>query len=590
MNRRDMLIAGLLAAGLVAWLIPMAGHDVDAHHDGIMLKPALDLLAGQVLFRDTFTQYGALTTRLQATVLWFEPTLLSLRLLSAAAHGVALVFLYAAWRLILPRLLTVFACVVFILFIPAYEKDWLGDYWKLWPWSSAFALMFQCIGLYALCRMIRSDQPVRWGALLGAVCACVFWCRQPVGLLMTGCLVVLWLALGWTGWKPEGASRAAVLAGLLAGLTGVHGVMLADIWLSGAGPEWWYQNFVWPRKWLVGDMTWSWRQFFTVYVHPGAAAWLLALPMTALGLRLARRFRPGLPAWLTPAAYASVGALLLWQHDRALGALALREGGWTLLIPAVILAQATISLASAFLDQDNSRPADYHLVAASAALAVGALGQYYPLPDPWHMLWALGPAFGLWIYALWRWLGWSPPVLAVVLTAAFIPAAYAKVRAAADTLSQPRVTLSAPDVLRGMQVSPEEARVYRQITGTLDQILQQRPDIPAVLIGNDALYLCFVPNLINPLPYYVNWGGLVDAATTEKRWRYIASVRPLIFFQQARWDAVGEFYRKERYVPLLYLPEKALEIAIPQELADALGVTAYGRARPEAQTTDPKQR
>ena len=589
MNRRDMLIAGLLAAGLVAWLFPMAGHGVDAHHDGIMLKPALDVLAGQVLFRDSFTQYGALTTRLQALALWLEPALLSLRLLSAAAHAAALVFLYAAWRLILPRSLAVLASVVFILFIPAYEKDWLGDYWKLWPWSSAFALMFQSLGLYALCRMIRGDRPGRWAALLGAACACVFWCRQPVGLLLTGCLVVIWLALGWTGWKPEGASRGAVLAGLLAGLAGVHGLMLADIWLSGAGPEWWYQNFVWPRKWLVRDMAWSWRQFFTVYVHPGAAAWLLALPLTALGLRLARRFRPGLPAWLTPAVYAGLGIALLWQHDRALAALALRNGGWTLLIPAVVLALAAISLASAFPGGTKPRPADYHLVAASTALALGALAQYYPLPDPWHILWSLGPAFGLCIYALWRWLDWPAPVLTVVLAAAFVPAVYAKARSAADMLNQPRVTLDAPGVLRGMKVSPEEAGIYGRISGALDPVLRQRPDIPAVLIGNDALYLCFVSNRTNPLPYYVNWGDLGDAAGHERRWGYISRERPLIFFQQARWDAVGEFYRNERYVPLLYLPEKALEIAIPQELADALGVAAYGRVRPEPQTAGPKQ-
>src|SRR4051812_34011468 len=39
---------------------------VDPHHDGIMLKSAMDVLSGQVLFRDTFDQYGALTTYLQA--------------------------------------------------------------------------------------------------------------------------------------------------------------------------------------------------------------------------------------------------------------------------------------------------------------------------------------------------------------------------------------------------------------------------------------------------------------------------------------------------------------------------------------------
>jgi len=42
---------------------------VDPHHQGIMFKPAFDVAHGQMLFRDTFTQYGALTTLLHAWAL-----------------------------------------------------------------------------------------------------------------------------------------------------------------------------------------------------------------------------------------------------------------------------------------------------------------------------------------------------------------------------------------------------------------------------------------------------------------------------------------------------------------------------------------
>src|SRR3954470_22772839 len=97
MDRRDGVIAGVLVAALVAWLLPEVSYGVDPHHDGIMLKPALDVLAGQTLFRDTFMQYGALTTYLQALALWIQPTLMSLRALTLLAHAVALLFLYAAW-------------------------------------------------------------------------------------------------------------------------------------------------------------------------------------------------------------------------------------------------------------------------------------------------------------------------------------------------------------------------------------------------------------------------------------------------------------------------------------------------------------
>src|SRR3954469_15971490 len=107
MTWRDSIYAALLAAGLAMVLVPLAHLGIDPHHDGIMLKPALDVLSGQVLFRDSFMQYGALTCYLQALALWFSPTLLSIRLLAAAAYVVTLLFLYSAWRMILPRSLAV---------------------------------------------------------------------------------------------------------------------------------------------------------------------------------------------------------------------------------------------------------------------------------------------------------------------------------------------------------------------------------------------------------------------------------------------------------------------------------------------------
>ena len=121
MNRSDAWIGGLLAAGFMAVLLPFARLVVDLHHDGIMLKPALDVLSGQTLFRDTFMQYGALSCYLQALALWLHPTLLALKLQAVAAYGVSLFFLYGAWRQILPRSLAILSCGLLVLFFPKGE-------------------------------------------------------------------------------------------------------------------------------------------------------------------------------------------------------------------------------------------------------------------------------------------------------------------------------------------------------------------------------------------------------------------------------------------------------------------------------------
>jgi len=263
--------------------------------------------------------------------------------------------------------------------------------------------------------------------------------------------------------------------------------------------------------------------------------------------------------------------------------LALRDGGWTALLPAIVVGYSILSIARSITIRAD-RPTEFFLVASLAAVSLGSLVQYYPVPDSWHIIWSLAPAFGLVVFVCWRGLGWPAPVVALVLTAALLPSVYEKIRSAQALLARPLVTLTTPAVLRGMKVAPEQAKNYGRIADALAPILAHQPDLPAALIGNDALFLCFVANRAKPSPYYVTWMGLADNADNVKRWGYIQSVRPLMFLHKARWAAVDDFYRRARYIPFLYLPEEALEIALPQELADTMGLKPYG-ASPAGQAT-----
>lgn len=576
MNRRDAFFAGSLSLSLVALLVPFARLGVDLHHDGVMLKPALDVLSGQTLFRDTFSQYGALTCYLQVVALWFQPTLLSIRLLTVAAYGVTLFFLYASWRLILPRSLTILACALFILFIPSYEQDWLNKYWLLLPWSSVFALMFQSVGLYALFRVIRDESPGQWGLVLGLACAGVFWCRQPVGVMMFGSIAVVWLGLHWTNWAPANRSKRSILVAIIGGFVAVNAVFLSSILISGAVPEWWYQNFIWPRKWMLDDTQVNSKAIFQLYVHLAAGAGLLALLMAAALPALLRRFRPNLSGRSITIYYFCLAGVLLWQHERVLQLLALREGGWTALFPFVVLLQVVSSIMLWVTRRHQPTITESHLIAALAVVSLGALPQYYPVADPWHIFWALAPAFGLVVRVVWQWVGGPALAVAIALTIAFLPAVWARAQSTARALARPGVTLDRPPILHGMKVPPEQARRLGLVTDSLDQILRYQPDIPSALFGNDPLYLCFTNNHFNVSPYYVTWIGLSDQEAQQQRWNQIQRVRPLIFLHQAKWGAVDDFYRRSGYIPMLYIAEENLEIAVPRELADKMGRSAYG--------------
>lgn len=574
MSRRDGLVASVLALVTVALLLPMAPIGVDSHHDGIMLKPAMDVRSGQVLFRDSFTQYGAITTYVQALTLALQPSLLALRLVTVGVYALSLLCLYAAWRLVLPRGLAAVAGGFFILFIPAYEQEpWNFQYWMLLPWSSAFAMLFQAVGLYALFRVIRGEQPERWGLVLGLACAAVFWCRQPVGVLMAGSLVAIWPALHWTGWVPAQSSKRVILGRILAGFAAVHALLLGHIALSGALPEWWYQNIVWPVR--LKDAV-VWKDTLFPASNPAAAAGLVALALALALPGLVRHYRPGLPrAWVV-FYWVALAGVLAWQHAWLGRTLAMQGRGWNVVLPLVVIGLAVGSIVKAWRRGGVARSTEYYLSAAWAALGLASLMQYYPMGDVWHMFYALAPVFGLFVFAVWRWSGHPAPVVAAVLAIALVPTAWFRIQSMPAALNRPLVTLTKPALLRGMKVPPEQARDLDQIADTLALVERFRPDIPGVLIGNDALYLCYLRNKANPIPYFVTWRGLAGQANNLRRWDYIHRVRPVLILEKPRWEAVDEFYQREKYVPLHYVQAEFLEIAVPQELADAMGVKLYG--------------
>ena len=64
LNRNEWILFAITSV----WFSVFAFFSVDLHHDGVMLKPAMDVAAGGVVFRDTFSQYGILSPLLQGAV------------------------------------------------------------------------------------------------------------------------------------------------------------------------------------------------------------------------------------------------------------------------------------------------------------------------------------------------------------------------------------------------------------------------------------------------------------------------------------------------------------------------------------------
>jgi 4-amino-4-deoxy-L-arabinose transferase-like glycosyltransferase len=86
--------------------------DADPHHDGIMLKPAVDVANGEILFKQMFTQYGALVTFLQALALGiFGKYLIVIRLLTAFFYAIIATVIWMIWSRLIPQWLASLTCI-----------------------------------------------------------------------------------------------------------------------------------------------------------------------------------------------------------------------------------------------------------------------------------------------------------------------------------------------------------------------------------------------------------------------------------------------------------------------------------------------
>lgn len=536
MLRRGLL--ALAAAGTTAAVFrPFALLGVDPHHDGIMLKPALDVLAGQTLFRDTFSQYGAGTTYLQAAALAIGgPTLATLRLATVAAYAVAAGFLADAWGRLLPPALTLLAIAIWLL-LPAFYYGTAA----MVPWSSVWAIVFQAAALAALVRGLAGASPLAAGLGSGIACAFVFLCRQPVGIANAAAVFAGLVLAGWSdGWSQR---RRTLLAGWACGLGVILGLAGTALVISGSAGDWYYQTVVWPRHWASqGHGSLVARVGGALILRPAATLPWLAL--AALVLVVARRGD-------TRATVATAGGTTLAVALGSLMIPALRTGldaAWVTIFPATLVAFAGV-LAWRIVARGGP-PVDRELAAAGAVLVgLASWLQYFPVPDARHVFWAMTPAVGVVVLAAWEASGRRTVLTMGVLVALLLPTAIRRVGEAREKLSAPWAAIEGVPRLAGMRAAPKEASEWARLGGALAGQLGRRPDVPMLVDGRDALYATLVDALDNPGPFYVEW-QLPGMDLLPQRSAFLDRRHPLVFLQWPPQQALARELQRRGYVPV----------------------------------------
>ncbi len=476
LKSRELWIGTGIFSFTVLWFGLFALVRIDLHHDAVMLKPAIDVAAGRVIFRDTFCQYGALAVWIQAlAVKIFGGELAVIQLLTVLFYGGSAVVCDRVYRRFLTPLFRGLNLVMFWGMAPFY-------FVPMHPWSSVYALFFMLLNAEFLLRFLE-DGKTRALWLSGGCAALAILARPPCGVVYLSGLAVLIVRT----FCERDKLRAA--ASYSAGFAAVLAVFALYLTLTGAWSDYLRQCFGYVVGFAVergGNLQWGEiaKRFFPL----NEVMWLIdtvysVLPLLCLGLSLAalRHIRGGsAPERTTRLKYLLLGltALVSWH-------------------------------------------------------------QYYPVPCLRHLYWAAIPMFGilaLTVQKLWQAKERRMPKRAAALLLAGIALLPVGIRfcfGAVPLLKSysgfHRVT-HLPG-MRNMRLSPRELRAIEPIWEIYNVL---PPTIKSRGVFNyspDAFFSVLLPETAFRHQMFVNWGCGVYPDYPEKALAYIQNVRPAVVSQ-----------------------------------------------------------
>ena len=325
-SRLDLLLAVVLAAVTVycvSYFAPRGFNSgfVDMAHDGYQLRQALDLANGGVIFRDTFDQYGPLTSYLNLIGFnGFGERLLAIKYFLAFWYGLTALVMLILARQFLGTALSVVTVVLWLMTAPFFQHGVMIS-------PHAYALLFQAIALILLLRGYRRPRLTATLFVIGVLCGVCWLLKQSLGSLFYLAIVGFVLTMAWlegVRWRTN-LLRVGVLA---AGMAAV--ILPALGWLAwqGALDDWYRQTVVFPRTFYLTTVDargWSLPLMVRDFVLAQMSAeslwlWLRAIVFAGAVVEMVRRgpkdIRLVLAAWVTGflwlAAFPSANYMHQW--------------------------------------------------------------------------------------------------------------------------------------------------------------------------------------------------------------------------------------------------------------------------------------
>ena len=514
------------------WFGIFACMGVDIHHDGIMLKPATDVANGQVLFRDTFTQYGALTTFIQALALKvFGSYLVVIRLTTVFFYSLSAVLLYYIWRNFLSSSFFWITYGMFLIMPPFYG-------WIFNPWSSIYALFFMLLTNICMINFIRRGSVLcLWGA--GVSSALTFWCRQPNGIVMYLALFLFFaicLALERKSWKK--------ILNNLSIYTAVYVIcfmcFLVYLGLNDALADWYFQSIRFMFSFGIEG-----REATSLFKCLFPRSVFIVFPIVTLSVLC-----------------ISIYSLVNRRHDSE------RPMGLMLIVTAII------GLAS--WHQYFPVPCLRHFYWASIpmlgfyAFAIQEIVNFSIKVMPLHFARYFGKLYFKFTAKMpvpHLLSGLSKLLLIVILLLPFYSTA---TRMAKDmpaklmSISGSRVFYDSP--LKYMLLSDSEYQFFKAFQSVMNRLPPEFANSRGINFTNGAFFSLYFPNGNNFFPMYVNFGNSVYPDYTYQAGRVLAECRPIVIsHKKLEFPSYSLFsvIETHKYPIYFYLPNTK---ASPDEL------------------------
>ena len=542
-----------LTLPLVYWFSRI---NFDPHHTGLMLKGALDVANGKRLFAETYTQYGALVTWIQALFIRMLGTsVTSILLATSLFYALSYPLLYRMARRFLSIPVSLLTTLVSVFLAPFY-------FWEFQPWSSVFALFFLLCSLLALFHVFERERPaVRMlcALLSGLGAILTFWCRQPAGIVA---VVAGWLVFGIPALllrkeKPLRNEHLRHLALFTGGVAIGFVLLLIPILATDAWDDFIMQS-------IKGMFTFASDRS---HVETNGI-------IGAFGILLANLFlNPILSTWDLPVINIM----------------------WTLLPLAVVgLALLTVlRMRRAVKEGAPEAVKDHMLLLAYTLFAGCAWHQYYPIGCYRHWYWGsflCVPAVLLILRLTVQWLAgrkgfkWLLPqrnrVIAFWLAVALVLApnvGVRMVRGAAKSASTKDMVLMQNehyDYLNGIYLDANIAHHYNTLFDAVHELQAAFPEKNVINQTENGIYAVFGENFH---PMFNNTEDFFYEDYPEVRDAYIKAERPIVIgpkaplddyvlYQESQGDPGDPTAQYHRLPPNIYLPvELAVQLTLLNE-------------------------